>query len=51
MRGSAGARGAARTANQRTTKKEAILSEALNRFEKRLAALEAAAARAEREAR
>lgn len=46
---SAGARGAARTANQRTAKKETILSEGLNRFEKRLATLEAAAERAKRD--
>lgn len=48
VRRSAGARGAARTANQRTAKKEVILSEGLNRFEKRLAALEVAAERAKR---
>ncbi len=48
---SAGARGAASTANQRTAKKETILSEALNRFEKRLAALEATAERATRATR
>lgn len=47
---SAGARGAARTANQRTAKKETILTEGLHRFEKRLAAVEAAAERAKRDA-
>jgi hypothetical protein len=50
VRSSAGARGAARTANQRTAKKEIILTEGLNRFEKRLAGLEAAAERAKRDA-
>ena len=50
VRGSAGARGAAHTANQRTAKKETILSEGLSRLEKRLASLEAAAARSKRHA-
>jgi len=50
VRTSAGARGAARTANQRTAKKEIVLTEGLNRLEKRLAGLESAAKRAERDA-
>lgn len=50
VRGSTGARAAAHTANERTAKKEAVLSEALGRFEKRLAALEATAERAKRAA-
>lgn len=45
VRERAGARGAARTANQRTAKKETALSEALARFEKRLEALESAGRR------
>jgi hypothetical protein len=48
VRKSAGARGAAGTANERTAKKETVLSEALTRFEKRLDQLEAAEERAKR---
>jgi hypothetical protein len=47
VRNVAGARGAARTANERTAKKATALTEALERFEARLAGLEAAAERAE----
>lgn len=51
VRESAGARGAARSANVRTEKKATALAEALERFEKRLATVEARQERALRKAR
>jgi hypothetical protein len=51
VRDTAGARGAARSANVRTEKKATALGEALERFEKRLATAEAAEERARRKAR
>jgi hypothetical protein len=51
VRDTSGARGAARSANVRTEKKATALGEALERFEKRLAAVEAAEEKARRKAR